>query len=319
MNLSGCLVGQFFYSGLSAPVVLSANASYYLASQETAGGDQWFDHAAISTTADAAAISSLYSVDSSNWLPLGGGNASYVPPNFLYSTTLPGSISVTVQSNPPGASFTVDGTTYSASQSFNWTAGSAHSLTATSPQAAGTGAQYLWSNWSDGGTISHTVAPSIGTTFTANFTTQYLLNATVSPPGSGSVSTNPTSVGGYFASGTPVQMTATPGVGCTFSAWTGDQTGTANPLPITMSAAANVTANFQCSGPVATPFVTGFALSSPVLRNNFSGWVGMKFTVGPNPLSVSALGRIFIAGNTGTHVVKFVRASDGTDVPGGSV
>jgi len=45
----------------------------------------------------------------------------------------------------------------------------------------------------------------------------------------------------------------------------------------------------------------------------------MKFTVGANALSVSALGRIFITGNSGTHTVKLVQATTGTDVPGGSV
>jgi uncharacterized repeat protein (TIGR01451 family) len=66
-------------------------------------------------------------------------------------------------------------------------------------------------------------------------------------------------------------------------------------------------------------FLTGYALNSPPLRNNFSGFVGMQFTVGSNALSVSALGRIFITGNSGTHTVKLVQASNGADVPGGSV
>jgi hypothetical protein len=68
----------------------------------------------------------------------------------------------------------------------------------------------------------------------------------------------------------------------------------------------------------AQAFLTGYALNTPPLRNNFSGFVGMQFTVGPDALSVSALGRIFITGNSGTHTVKLVQA-DGTDVPGGSV
>jgi len=37
--------GQFAYASLAAPVTLAANASYYLLSQETAGGDHWFDFA----------------------------------------------------------------------------------------------------------------------------------------------------------------------------------------------------------------------------------------------------------------------------------
>jgi len=69
----------------------------------------------------------------------------------------------------------------------------------------------------------------------------------------------------------------------------------------------------------ALAFVTGYALNSPPLRNDFGGFVGMRFTVGSSALSVNALGRIFITGNSGTHTVKLVQASTGTDLPGASV
>ena len=72
------------------------------------------------------------------------------------------------------------------------------------------------------------------------------------------------------------------------------------------------------SNAVTLTVVTGspFVLSDPVgiLRNNFSGWVGMRFTVGSSPLSISALGRICVAGNSGTHTIKLVNTSSGTDV-----
>jgi hypothetical protein len=65
-----------------------------------------------------------------------------------------------------------------------------------------------------------------------------------------------------------------------------------------------------------TALVTGFVPGAA--RNNYSGWFGMQFTVGPAPLAVSSLGRIYINGNTGPHVVKLVRVSDGGDVANGS-
>jgi hypothetical protein len=80
-------------------------------------------------------------------------------------------IQVTVQTNPAGRSFTVDGTTYVGSQTFNWTQGSTHTIGTTSPQSGGNGTQYVWSGWSDGGAIIHTVAPTSSTTYTANFIT----------------------------------------------------------------------------------------------------------------------------------------------------
>jgi len=79
-------------------------------------------------------------------------------------------IQVTVQTNPAGRSFTVDGTTYVGSQTFTWAQGSTHTIGTTSPQSGADGTQYVWSGWSDGGAITHTVAPTGNTTYTANFT-----------------------------------------------------------------------------------------------------------------------------------------------------
>lgn len=64
-------------------------------------------------------------------------------------------------------------------------------------------------------------------------------------------------------------------------------------------------------------YVTGQALGT--VRNNYTGYVGMKIGVGGIPVTVTALGRIFVSGNSGTHLVKLVNAANGSDVPGGSV
>jgi hypothetical protein len=69
--------------------------------------------------------------------------------------------------------------------------------------------------------------------------------------------------------------------------------------------------------PSGTALITGFATGA--LKSNFTGSFGMEFTVGATPLNVTALGRIYIAGNLGTHVVKLVGVIDGADVPGGTV
>jgi hypothetical protein len=58
-------------------------------------------------------------------------------------------------------------------------------------------------------------------------------------------------------------------------------------------------------------------VKSPTLgtvRNNLTSWVGMKFTVGDQAVTVRSLGRIFRTGNTGTHAVKIVRTSDNTQI-----
>jgi hypothetical protein len=66
----------------------------------------------------------------------------------------------------------------------------------------------------------------------------------------------------------------------------------------------------------STAFVTNAALGT--LRNDYTGWVGMRMVIGTNPVTVSQLGRMVAPGNSGTHALKLVRASDGTDVPGGA-
>ncbi|WP_375433614.1 PA14 domain-containing protein [uncultured Hymenobacter sp.] len=48
-------------------------------------------------------------------------------------------------------------------------------------------------------------------------------------------------------------------------------------------------------------------------------WLGMKFTVGNNPIQVTDLGRVHVVGNSRAHTVKLVVASTGADVASGSV
>jgi hypothetical protein len=86
-----------------------------------------------------------------------------------------------------------------------------------------------------------------------------------------------------------------------------------------MTGVQSVTANFQCSGPAPLSFLTGYLLNGPPLRRDFTGWVGMKLTTGAGSLLVSSLGRMCVAGNLQSHLVKLVNAGDGSDVAGGSV
>ena len=80
----------------------------------------------------------------------------------------PRKISVRVQSMPAGRSLTVDGATFSGSRTFSWVPGSTHSIATTSTQN-GSGRNYEWTGWSDGGDLSHLVAPRSNTTYSAQF------------------------------------------------------------------------------------------------------------------------------------------------------
>src|SRR6476659_8786400 len=160
----------------------------------------------------------------------GTGTGSYSGTNNPASITMNGPITenasftqnnvqVTVQTNPTGLNFTVDGTTYTAAQIFSWMPGSSHTIATTSPQSGDTEVRYVWNSWTGGGAISHTVAPTSNTTYTAKFTTQYYL--TMSHGTGGTVS--PAS--GWKNSGVNVAISATPTsntqVSYGFAGWTG--------------------------------------------------------------------------------------------------
>jgi hypothetical protein len=69
--------------------------------------------------------------------------------------------------------------------------------------------------------------------------------------------------------------------------------------------------------PVMTPFVVNATPGTP--KQDFTGFAGMAIKVGPNSLTVYALGRMFAQGNANSHTVKIVDATNGQDVMGGSV
>jgi Divergent InlB B-repeat domain len=183
----------------------------------------------------------------------GRGNGSYSGTNNPASITMNGPITetatftqnpvrVTVQTNPAGRSFTVDGTSYTTAQTFSWQPGSSHTISTTSPQSGGSGARYVWSSWTGGGAISHTVAPTTNRTYTATFTTQYYLTMTHGTGGT----VIPAS--GWKNSAATVSITATPATGYSFSNWrgtgTGSFSGTTNPASITMGGPITETATF---------------------------------------------------------------------------
>ena len=74
---------------------------------------------------------------------------------------------------------------------------------------------------------------------------------------------------------------------------------------------------YVASGSGSPFFIT--SVSPGTVRNNFTGWVGGTITVGAQPVRVTQLGRYFLAGNTGSHLLKLANASTGADVPGSSV
>jgi uncharacterized repeat protein (TIGR02543 family) len=142
---------------------------------------------------------------------------------------------------------------------------SGSSVTATAAANPG----YTFTNWTDGGSsvstnASYTFVLNANRTLVANFTANsFTLNVTAT---NGSVVKNPNQAS--YNSGSTVQLTATPNTGYVFSSWSGDATGSTNPLTVTMNANKNITANFT---PVLIPSILGDA----ALFGAFGGGAGI--------------------------------------------
>jgi hypothetical protein len=176
--------------------------------------------------------------------------------NFSFNFLNPITIQITVQTSPSGRSFTVDGMAYTSAQAFNWTAGSSHTIGVSSPQSGGAGVLYAWNSWSDGGAVSHTVAPGSATTYTANFTTRFFL--TMNAGLGGSV----TPASDWIDNGTLLNLSATSSNGYSFSGWTGSgsgsYSGTNNPTSLLVTGPISETASFT----IIPSRVQGISLSS---------------------------------------------------------
>jgi uncharacterized repeat protein (TIGR01451 family) len=229
---------------------------YYLTmSHETGGtvtpGNGWKNSGSTVSITATPTNNNQVSYSFSGWT--GSGAGSYSGLNNPASIRMNGPVTenasftqnpvqVTVRTSPTGLAYSVDGTSYTAVQTFSWQPGSSHTIATTSPQSGGPGVRYVWSSWSGGGAISHLVAPTTNKTYTAIFRTQYYL--TMSHGTGGTVS--PAS--GWKNSGSAVSISAMPANGYSFSNWTGTGTGsfsgTNNPASITMSGPITETATF---------------------------------------------------------------------------
>ncbi len=117
--------------------------------------------------------------------------------------------------------------------------------------------------------------------------------------GNGSVHPN----GGTFQAGETISLTATPSTGYEFTGWSGDATGTSNPLSLVMDNNKNITATFSLkehtisvstsgNGSVSPSqgtydFGTSISISAtPAVGYEFAGWSG-DATGMSNPLSLT--------------------------------
>jgi hypothetical protein len=166
-----------------------------------------------------------------------------------------------------------------------------------------------WSFQGWSGSVSGSANPLITTltgetTVVATFVpSQVTLN--VSTNGTGLVEVAP--AGGSYPVGTPVTLTATPAAGWIFSGWSGDATGTTNPLALTLKTNTVVTATFSPATVALTTAVSGSGTvvlsppggnyppgtvvtltATPASGFGFSGWSGGASGTA-NPLALTVL------------------------------
>ncbi len=147
--------GSYYAAGATIPVTATANNGFTFSNWTSTGGS----------------FESTTSASTNFHMPAAPAT---VTGNFGAAT-----VQITIATSPANLLVSVDGgASAPAPLVENWTAGSPHTITTTSPQAGTIGTQYVFSSWSDGGAISHSITvPSTPTTYTATFNTQYQLTS----------------------------------------------------------------------------------------------------------------------------------------------
>ena len=151
----------------------------------------------------------------------------------------------TFKTNPDGLQMVVDGVPYTAPQTFEWGVGSSHTVEALSPQADSPAMQHVFASWSNRKPQKQTfVAPSSGGIYTANFKTQYTVTTSVNDAMAGTVAPPGTT---WVNQEQKVSVTAKPQEGHRFTNWSGDISGSSNPITLTVTGPINLVANFDRS------------------------------------------------------------------------
>jgi hypothetical protein len=319
LSMSGCQAGQFAYASLSSPITLPSGGRYYLVSSETAGGDQWYDAGELTSTAVAAVTNAAYSTNGTSWIPDYSSDWSFGPVNFEYSTSSNGSAFVaTYNLNNP-----VLRNNFTGYVGTDLTIGaSAVTVTALGRicVSGNSGSHTIeFVNASTGAAVSGgTVTLSMSGCQAGQFAYASLSSPITLPAGGRYYLASSETVGGdqWYDAGT---LTSTAVAAVTNAAYSSDGKTW---IPDYGPDWSFGPVNFEYSGTSnnnSSAFVLTYNLNNPALRNNFTGYVGTDLTVGSSAVTVTALGRICVSGNSGSHTLEFVNASTGAAVSGGTV
>ena len=206
--------GTFFDSATVVPITATANAGF------TFGG--WSGPVVNSSSASTTVTMNATATVTANFLPF---------------------TNVTIQTNPAGLQFSVDGgAAQTAPQTISLSQMS-HNIAVATTQATTPGTQYVFTQWNDNVAASRSIVVNGSpATYTATFKTQYQLTLAASPAEGGSVTP---ATGTFFDSSTVVPIAVTANAGFTFGGWSGPVANSSSAsTTVAMGAPATITANF---------------------------------------------------------------------------
>ena len=256
-----------------------------------------------------------------------GAAASYTFTNVVAQHTISASFAVNTYTLAITAT---NGSVAKIPNQTDYNYGTAVQLTAT--PAAG----YYFVNWSGdltGSTNPVSVTMDANKTITANFAIDtYTLAVSAT---NGTVAKNPDLPA--YNSGATVQLTATPATGYYFVNWSGDLTGSTNPVSVAMDANKTITANFASDSYTLTVSATNGTVAknpdqpsynagstvqltaTPATGYHFANWTG-DVTGATNPVSVTMNGNKTVTANfaINTYTLTASAGANGTITPSGS-
>jgi uncharacterized repeat protein (TIGR02543 family) len=268
-----------YVSGSNVTIVASPNVGYTFAN--------WTEGATVVSTSSSYQIVGLTS--DKTWV----ANFNIIPAAQL---------SVVLSSNPAAG-----GTTTGAGA---FLAGTSVTI------AANHNTGYSFTNWTDlltgdvvSTSASFTFVITTNRKLVANFTIDTFTITTTAVNGTVAASPNQTN----YNYGSIVNLTATPNLGYAFTSWSGDATGSANPLTLTITSNKNITANFTALYSLTITAVNGSVVKTPnqtsYLKGTtvqikatpdagyvFTSWSG-DTTATSNPLNVPMNGNKSITAN----------------------
>ncbi len=304
--------GKFQYAALSEPVTLGPARRYYLVSDETSGGDAWYDvdSSIQASSSVASAEGGIWSEAGVNWFEAPGAGRSYGPVDFRYSTLPEREFISSVATGGlrtnftgwVGMDLTVGLEPFVVTSLGRMTAAGnfePHELSLIeADNGEAVASSTVLADGRPAGDFAY--APLIQPVVLKAQRRYFLVTSETSGGDSWydrdsvvKTASNATDQGGVW-SASGFDWFGAPGVGTTY-------------------------------GPLSFKFMLFPEQAFVVrvlpgrLRTNFTGWVGMDLTVGSEPVIITSLGRISAPGNTGLHELRLVESGNGRLVGSASV